>query len=766
MEEYQYHSFLKASRWFAGVAMLPLALSAQSVFAQDSTPAPAAEESTTSDTGAGINDIVVTAQRREQSINKVPLSITALNTQALEDRQVTDMKDLQFASPGIRAGHQQGVTRIFIRGIGLNSFASGADPSVAFYADGVYVGRATAQASSFYDVERIEVLRGPQGTLYGRNATGGAVNVISRSPTREASGYANFTYGNYDLKEAEGAISVPLTAGGDLRVRLATHIIDRDGYGTDVTGGHPVNNAKAQSLRGQLQYENGNGVDIRLIGEYHHEKDNNHFTLSFGPYPGYQLQGVVGTTAPNGTLLQGIVVADSQDAATALTGKTNIREGKAVTLNANFDVSDSLKLNSITGYRKWDRFNASNSDGTSAGLGNTYYNEKSEQFSQEYVFNWSKGIFDVVVGGSYYYETLKNHVLVPFVQFGSVNYIQDGKLTIDAVAAYGQVTASITPSLRLTAGGRWSQETRDNKGTFTFLAVAPVSGKRTWSDFNPKFGIEFDLGPDTLLYATATNGFKSGTFNVGQVNPAINPEKIWAYEAGFKTKLFDNTLQLSGAVFHYDYSDLQVNKIIAISTVTTNAASAKIDGFELSGTWRPVPGLTIDGSFNYLDARFDEFFSTNPLYPTGPTHPGFAIWQAANPGAATPVFGGAGGVEQDLSGYMLPGAPKYSATGGIQYDHEIGNGGVFTARVDAAYASRVHFSEFNDKNLSQKAVTKINAFVRYDSGSLWSLTLWGKNLTDKFIKSNELVTIALWGFPRYGSVEPPRTYGATLGLKF
>lgn len=758
---------ISITRLAAGVALAPLALCGATAMAQETS-----SQSASSSTDTTYGDIVVTAQRREQTALKVPLSLTALDNQALEDRQVSDVKDLQFVAPGIRAGHQQGVTRIFIRGIGLNSFSSGADASIAFYADGVYIGRPTAQASAFFDVERIEVLRGPQAVLYGRNATGGALNVISRSPEREFGGYANLTVGNYELFEGEGAVNFPLSEGGDLRARISTHLIDRGGYGEDVTMDHPVNNAKAQSVRGQLQYENGNGTDIRLIADYHHEHDNNHYTHGFGPYPGYQLQGVVGTTNGNGDLLQGIALSDEdgQDAATALEGKTNKRSGLAITLNANFDLTDDLSLTSATGYRDWERFNASNSDGTSAGLGNTFYTENSEQISQELALNWSSGALDVVGGLSYYHEKIENHVEVPFYQFwspaGEIYYKQDGTMKIDAFAAYAQATYAIIPELRLTVGGRWSTEKRDQQGQFTFFSVVNTSGKDKWSDFTPKLGIEFDVGPTTMVYASYTEGFKSGTYNIGQVNPVIQPETIKAYEAGFKTRLFDNVLEMTGAYFHYDYSELQVNKVIGIATVTTNAASAKVDGFELAATLRPVTGLRLDGTFNYLDSRFSDFFSTNPLYPGGAGTPAYDIWLAANPDAKTPIFGGAGGVEQNLKGYQLPGAPKYSFTAGAQYDYEFGNGGVMTVRGDLSWASRIHFSEFNDNNLSQKSVTKINALLRYDSGSFWNLSVWGKNLTNEYVKSNELVTIALWGYPKYGSIEPPRTYGVTLGFDF
>lgn len=483
------------------------------------------------------------------------------------------------------------------------------------------------------------------------------------------------------------------------------------------------------------------------------------------------LQGVAGTTdgfdPPNELI--GIVETGDQDAATDLAGKTNRRKGFAVTLNGKFDLTDSLTLNSITGYRYFDRYNASNSDGTSAGLGNTFYNEKSKQISQELLLTWTSGPLDVIAGSTYYHEKIDNYVLVPFYQFwsalGEVNYIQNGNMKIDAFAAYAQATYSILPELRITAGGRWSTEKRDHVGNFTFTSFADTSKKKRWSDFTPRVGIEFDVGPTSMLYASYTEGFKSGTANIGQVNPIINPETIKAYEVGFKSRLLDNAIELTGAYFHYKYSDLQVNKVIGIATVTANAAAAKVDGFELAATLRPAPGLRFDGSFNYLKGRFSEFFSTNPLIPLGAADPGFDIWQAANPNI-TPVFGGVGGVEQNLKGYQLPGAPKYSFTAGAQYDYDFGNGAVLTARGDLAWSSRIHYSEFNELPLSQKSVTKINALLRYDSGSFWSLSVWGKNLTNEYVKSNELVTIALWGYPRYGSIEPPRTYGATFGLKF
>lgn len=699
-------------------------------------------------------DIIVTAQRRSQLALKTPLSLTALDNSLIEKKQISGLSDLQFAAPGIRSGQQQGVNRIFIRGIGLSSFASGADSSVAFYVDGVYIGRPTEQLSSFYDISRIEVLRGPQGALYGRNATGGAVNLISSAPDRELGGYVNLTAGNYSLHQAEGAINAPLTADGDLRARVAFKLVDRGGYGYDFGAHHDVNDAHSQSARGTLQYNPNNDVDVRLIGEYTREKDNNNYATNFGAYPGYTLQGV--------SDFGGFQIAGTQNAATAVPSPANQRTGWAVALNAKFSLTDRLSINSITGWREFDRLNIASSDGTSVGLGLSFYHEKNHQISQEIVLNYDAGALNLTGGVSYYHEHIFNDVKVPFIQYGSLLYDQNGVLDIDAVAGYAQGTYSITPHLRLTAAGRYSTEKRSTVGTFTFGTVTPIDDARRWSAFTPKFGVEYDIARGTLVYASATKGFKSGTFNIGQDNPAIDPETIWAYEAGIKSRLLNNKIDITAAVFHYDYSNLQVNKIIGLQTLTTNAAAAKDTGIEISVQARPTKQLTLDANFTYLDATFSRFNSANGLYPAGATDPGYAIYLATHPGGGVNFSGS----EQVLNGNPLPGSPKYSATVGAQYVMTVGSNYTFTLNADGEYQSRVYFNEFKDYVLSQKGVGKANASIKFDTGKNWSLTLWGKNIFNAVVASNKTLGIALWGYPIYGAIEPPATFGGTLGVKF
>ena len=723
------------------------------------TDAPPAEEATPSDHVAG--DIVVTAQRREQLALKTPLSLTALDQTLIESKQVKGLNDLQFVAPGVRSGHQGGSNRLFIRGIGLSSHAAGADSSVAFYVDGVYIGRPTQQLSSFFDIRRVEILRGPQGALYGRNATGGAVNLISNDPEREIGGYINVTVGNYALHLAEGAISAPLSENGDLRVRAAFNILDRNGYGYDISNKTDVNDASAQSGRLTLQYNPHSDIDVKLIGEYTHENDNNYATTNFGPYQFTDLSLCPATDGVECSLpgvidFGGIEVRNSQDSATNLDllgGKRNRREGYALTLNARFALNDQLSLNSISGWRKYNRYNAVNGDGSSAGIGNVDYNERNETISQELVLNYDSGPLQVTLGGSYYHELLKNRVVAPFIQLDFLIpilgfdplYSEVGELDIDALAVYLQATYSITPALRVTAAGRYSTEKRKSTGVFTINFVAPdtiIDDSRRWSAFTPKVGVEYDVTPHTLVYASYTKGFKSGSFNVGQTNPAINPEKIAAYEAGIKSRLFDNRVDVTAAYFHYKYTDLQVNKIIGIGAVTTNAAAAKTDGFEIAVNARIIPQLTLSGNFTYLDSTFTKFSSINPLF--SPARPA-----------------------EDLAGNMLTGSPKYALVGGAQYVLPLnGEGREVVFNADASYQSQIYFSEFNDVQIGQKPATKVNASVKFDTGKDLSVTFWGKNIFDVQTSGYQLLGIALWGLPRYGSIDPPATFGATLAVGF
>lgn len=717
-----------------------------------------------------LTEVVVTAQRRQQLAIKAPLSISALSGDQLQNQQLVNVDDLQALAPAVRDGETNGVNRLFIRGIGLNAFASGAESSTAFYEDGLYIGRPAFQLTDFFDVARVEVLNGPQSILYGRNATAGAVNVISNAPTDQLSGYLDETAGNYNLHQTQGALSGPLVPGGILLGRVAFDLSDRSGYGWDFAQNHPVDNAHQQSVRGTLELKPSDRLDIKLIGLYHHEADNDYYTMAYGPYPGAILPGLSPTPIPasfppytGGTLPAGIAVLNSQNAATDLPGNTNQRSLQMATLHVDYDLTDSLQLHSVTGWLNGNRHNGTDSDNTSAGLGNTFYNESSNETSEEAWVTFHDSRWDVVGGADYYHEKVGNYVVVPFAEFGpSVNYIQRGQMPIKSYAAYAQVTYTILPKLRATAGGRYSQEHRTSTGSFASIAFmpsalglvqvapTPIDQGKTWADFTPMGRLEYDFTPGTLAYFSYTQGFKSGTFNVGEINPPVDPEKITSYEVGLKSLTLQQRLEVTSAAFYYNYTNLQVNKIIGIATLTTNAASAIVRGIELEVRARPVTGLGLDGSITYLNSRFTNFYSVNPLTPT---LTGLPAADFAAPG-------------QNLAGNLLPGAAKCTADLGGDYSVSIPNGGSVTVRGDASYASRIFFSEFNDPVLSQAPVTKINSSLRYDSeDGKWYVSVWGKNLTNRLVWNNKTLGIALWGYPIYGGVDPPRTFGVSGGVK-
>jgi iron complex outermembrane recepter protein len=739
------HEFIAASA--LAIACAAIAIPSLSTAADQSgfTAGPAAAPESAQ--GSQLDEIIVTAQKRAQRAIDTPLSITALDAAALSEHQVAAFNDLQAISPGVQDGDQFGGNRLFIRGIGLTSFAAGADPSAAFYVDGVYVARPAAQLGSFYDVDRVEVLRGPQGTLYGRNATAGAVNLVTNSPTEEFSGYVDETIGNYDLHRTQGALSGALNSSGTLLARVAFDFLNHSGYGYDFGSQHPINDANRQNARFTLEYKPADNIDLRLISEFTHEADDDYYVADWGSYPGYTLAGL----HANGPLPPGIAVIDSQNVATNLTGLTNKRTGVAETGIVKVDLSDSLSFNSISGWRHFNRHNAENCDGTSAGLGNCTYNEFDRQISEEAYLSYNTNHWNAIFGIDYFHENLRNFSPVPFPQFTGVFgpgvplYEQVGDMPINAYAAYAQGTYSFTAAFRVTLGGRFSDESRASTGFFAGIPPTPqpINQRKTWSAFNPKVGVEYDIAKDVLWYASATNGFKSGTFDVGQVNPAIDPEKIWAYETGLKGLFLDKRLEVTGAVFYYDYTDLQVNKIIGLGTLTVNAASAKNKGIEVSTRAKVTNEFTLEANITYLDATFSSFNSVNPLD------------QSPDP------------VPQNLAGNMLPGASKITADLGPSYAFRIPNDATITARLDAEYASRIYFSEFNDAALSQAANTRLNALLRYDSpNGKWYASLWGKNVTNQLVATSKILTVALWGYPIYGSVAPPATFGAEAGLKF
>jgi len=762
----------KIKHLLSATAMASLA-AASPAFAQDASPDAAAQDS-----ARGSNDdgaIIVTATKSGKSLEDTGAAISVLSAGDIGAGGIEDAGDLASAVPNVSVGDQFGVNRTFIRGIGLTSIDLGADGAVAFLQNGAIISRPAAQLSGFYDVQQIEVLRGPQGTTYGRGATGGVINIVTARPTPDFDGFARATYGNYDARTLEGALGGPI-AGESLMFRVAGKYEKRDGYGTNLFTGNPVDNRDAYAIRGSLLAKLSSNLDLLIVADHFKEDDNNYAFHYFGPT-------VVPEAGLASSLLGGKTIFDYYAARGEKPDLRNIysdedavnkRDGSSVQGILTWDSGD-FSLVSTTAYRKFKRFNRDDLDVSDINaFGQNNYTEDSKSFSQEVNFTYNVGSLSLLGGATYFEEKLFGEVRVPTVNLASYfnivlgtnlpadlfdngNYLQRGTVKTKAAGAYLEASYEILPDLKLTAGARYNWEKRSGVGRFTFEAQGldiPTDKSGSWDAITPKFAIEYRTPGGTLFYGKVTRGFKSGVVNIGSINSVINPEYVWSYEAGFRGETADRTFGFAGAVFYYDYTDLQVGFVNANSIVETiNAASARNYGVELEATFRPADNTTIRVYGTYLNAKYKDFCNgyyaagnpSRPQYPTCPTDPALV----------------------DLSGNRLSNAPKFTVAAFADQRFDLGGSGFLDLSADINLQDEVFFTEFNNADARQEAFALVNASITYHSpDERWSLALWGKNLTDKYALANTIISAPLYSFVSVGSLRPPRTYGVTLGVDF
>ena len=731
-------------------ACLLLAASAlPTMAAAQAAPEPAASAGQDDKAGPdGIADIIVTAQKREENVQRVPLAITAVTGDVLLERQVTGIDQIATVAPSVNFGTYGGAARIAVRGIGFDTVNPGSEGRIAYHVDGIYISRPGAQLGTFFDVARVEVLRGPQGTLYGRNATGGSINVITNAPTSTPSGYANLTVGNYGRISAEAAFSGPIADGIDARIAIISN--DHGGYGRNEFTGNGIDDANQRGARLSVRLKPSGNLTVDLSGDFYREDDHAYGIHYFGQYnPAVPLRGVaLGGSAPR--KLRN-VNADRDP--------TNKRELYGASATLTLDLG-ATTLKSISGYRHSDYTVFTELDLTELPLSLFPFFEKARQFSQELQASGSFGASRWILGAYYFDERIDggSQVARNLLVSGGANRLTNGYkvrgLThTESLAGYGQLDLALTEQLKILLGARYSHErisiddtfqldfVRDYSPTAPILPLPgfPRSATTSANAFTPRVGVEFQAGPSTLLYATVSKGYKSGGFNLGVNRPAFSPEKIWSYEAGLKLTTSDRKLRTNLAAFFYDYSNLQVSKVVNSVVLTENAAAAELYGAELELTFLPVENFQVDGSVSYLHSRYKDFSSLDPARPTL-------------------------GV-LNLEGKRLTQAPEFTVNAGLQNSWTIPQGSL-TLRGEVNYTSRVYFTAFNVNSVGQAGVAKFNAYLNFDSGYRWTASLFVRNIADKVTRANGLVSSAVYGSPITGSVSPPRIFGARVGYAF
>ncbi|MCC7248264.1 MAG: TonB-dependent receptor [Lysobacter sp.] len=697
-------------------------------------------------------DIVVTAQRRSERLQDIPMAVTALSGETFERGPIVNLIDVQSSVPNLNISPRVGSGVVAIRGIGFAVVTAGAEGSVALHADGVYQSRPFAALSGLFDVSRIEVARGPQGTLYGRNATGGAINIISNQPTAQPSGYVELSYGNYNDLSLEGAVSGPL-AGDKLLARIAAKVEERDGFGRNLTSGKDIDDLKTRAVRGMLEFRPSAGASFLLQGDYFKRDDAAGATHYIGC--------LAVCNAFNATTRGYTIPADRRDVFSDL-DQVNRAEDYGVALISRVELPFA-DLSSLTAYRSGSLINVFDTDGTAQPGANISREENFRTFSQEFQLSGTSEPLDWLVGLYYFHErnyARANGRFPPYVAPVASVYFQGGIQKTNAYAAFGELNFHVTPALTLIAGGRYSKERKhiiDERlylngpgGAITARQAAPSATVRctvclglpdrvSFDAFTPKFGARYEFSSDRQVYVTAQKGFKSGGFAIGAVTPSFEPETLWSYEAGIKARWFDRALTTNLAVYHYDYKDLQLGQVLTTSSIVTNAARAKVDGAELEWNLALGDHLKLDGFGAYNHARFTSYQSRNP----GIT--------------SSPIF--------DLSGNLLPNAPKWTGKIGAEYT-EPAFAGSLTVRGEFFASSRVFFSEFNNAINSQKPYEFVNAYIRYDGPNDWSLNLYMNNFFNKTVAAGGALVSPLTGGFVLQQYLPPRVYGIRIIKKF
>lgn len=743
---------------------------------------------------AELQEIMVTAQKREQSLSDVSLSVSAVAADALANTQTSSIESLQFLVPSISFGNDFNFAKLFIRGIGLNSSFPGADPSVALHVDGAVIAQAGAQMSAMFDLERVEVLRGPQGTLYGRNATGGAVNLITAKPTDALDGYGRLTIGGEDLQLlGEGAVGGPLS--DRWRARLAVRYLKRDGYGINEVTGSDIDDARQFSARLSAQFLATENFDVLVSVEHHREDDRANalkfraasFPTATAPAPGQVDLRSLAT-------IPGFAVAADERNIRANVDPINDRKTSAITATATWQLSDALALKSLTNYRDYEAefyqdFDVSDYPGCRQPLvgptstctlpagvprtaGNHWQPLYQHQWSEELQLAYDGSRLNALLAGYYLTEFIRiqNHLgFNPVPHFSSdpadVRAIFDGYMNVETWAVFGNATYDLTDMLSLKAGARYSSEKRDVT-SFQATAIPPAAApapsalgypwvrKKDWDNFSPELGVEYRPAEGLMTYFTWAKGFKSGTSVIGEAGKEfVDPEKVESFELGLKSRLLDNRLQLNVAAFYHEVEDAQFQFTFPqaappnFTTEMRNAAQIEAKGVELELAWRLSRSFSLDASIAWLDSEFTSFLAPNPLDAAG---------YSSAPGQA-PL--------QDLSGNRTRMSPEWSYSVHPSFEIPIANGASLTLAANAVYKGKQYHSEFNDERMASDAYTMVDANVLYTApGKRVTVNLWAKNLTDELVWAGSYAVASTRTIG--GTLLPPRTYGVTLGLKF
>jgi len=722
-----------------------------------------------------LDELIVTAQKRHESVQDIPISVSAYSDEQLKSLGIYETGDLGQFVPGLEIGNSSGEGSqliFFLRGAGLNDFNTNNSGPVGLYSDEVYVSSPALSPFQLFDAERIEVLKGPQGTIYGRNTTGGAIKFITKKPTRETKIEGGWRIGNFGSSTVEGSVSGALT--DTVSARVAVTKDDSDGFGTNLVDGSDVNGIDTGAYRGLLLIEPNDDLSILLNV---HGANVDSLGSSFNP---------LGTLDPD----TGEVCSDERIAANQCVDVLGYRSPDNE-LDGNYNEVDNIRLRttgayaeinyefndltftSVTAFDELERFLPEESDGSPNGVFSINFGVDSETFSQELRIAGSTSKVDWLAGAFYLEEDIEQNQTVDlfrtFRQFTGGQPDPSGSVTgapilfaralnnqhLETFAVYGQGTYHLNEKLALTFGGRYTDESRTFDATAQFeepgviIPAYDFSGLETSSDaFSYRAAVEYKVSSSSLIYGSVSRGFKSGGFNGGfldldldlarrQLDP-YDPEFLTAYEIGAKSDFLDSRLRVNAAVFFNDFRDLQVFSQINSGDlpllVLDNASDAESSGVEIDIAAILFEGLTLSMNAAFIDSELQNFVSED----TG----------------------------ANFSGNRIAQTPETSISAILAYERGLSSGGKLHAQASFAYKDDLFFTTENNPLVGQDAYTITNARLGYILPSeTWSFTAFINNVADERYKTNvsDIRDITASYVNTFGL---PRTYGVEVSFNF
>lgn len=690
-----------------------------------------------------IEEIVVTARKREENIQDVGISVSALGPQEIEDNFARDMRDLVYVSPNLvlddTAQGPGGVAAAYIRGIGVSEVEKNFDPAVGVVVDGIFLGTMTGGITKAIDLEGVEVLRGPQGTLFGRNTIGGVINLRRSTPTGELGGKIRASVGNYDTTRIDGLLNFGV--GEKLAVKLTGSYDDQgEGFYDNINTGRDEGRIEYQSVGVNVLFDATDTLELEYTAQIERTDQDTPPLLNVGQ-PGQLFCDAFGFCSPD---LNTPISGDRYKTAQDLVGPDDASfDADTHILEARWDISDSLRLDYIFGSWETEEKVLTDFDAAPPLLFHTSRPAEYEQKTHELRLTFDGDGKLRGTAGIYFWESEYEIRLRSFIGFAVPNTVLDLPQTsmqeTESVALFFEGDYDITDQLTLTLGGRY---TRDEKDTAQ-AGIVTATADDDWSEFTPKVGLRYAISDDAMVYGSYSVGYRSGGFNgrVDSVETATTPydqETVDNFEIGFKSEWLDNRLRINGAIFVMDYEDKQEELQLPSATsgtgqvtLVTNASTATMQGIELDVLYYPTAALSLRANIGFLDAEYDDF-----------------------------EFVTAAGL-QDLSNLEIRRAPDVTGAASATYEWQLENGRVW-AMLGYHYIGEHEVDFANKPEVSNDTQHLVNASVNFAINK-FQVSMFGHNLTEEDGYGIGFDVAGLW---TYAATRAPRTYGLEVSYSF